>query len=74
MQPGAGLPRVFSYLGKRVLPRRFRDTAAQALELPQHNSGAPLDAISAHLVLPPPQSAELSSRQGRGMTCTPFAC
>ncbi|CAK0785211.1 Calcium-transporting ATPase 3, endoplasmic reticulum-type [Coccomyxa viridis] len=39
MQPGAGLPRVFSYIGKRVLPRRFRDSAAQALELPQHNSG-----------------------------------
>ena len=40
MQPGAGLPRVLSMVGKRCLPRRFRDGAAQALELPQHNSGA----------------------------------
>ena len=48
MQPGAGLPRVFSYLGKRVLPRRFRDTAAQALELPQHNSGVRSDATPCH--------------------------
>ena len=40
MQPGVGLPRVFSLVMKRCFPRRFRDSAAQALELPQHNSGA----------------------------------
>ena len=39
MQPGSGLPRCLSYLGKRCFPRRFRDSAAQVLELPQHNSG-----------------------------------
>ncbi len=40
MQPGVGLPRVFSLVMKRCFPRRFRDSAAQALELPQHHSGA----------------------------------
>ncbi|CAL5220117.1 g2070 [Coccomyxa viridis] len=39
MQPGVGLPRVFSLVMKRCFPRRFRDSAAQALELPQHHSG-----------------------------------
>lgn len=47
MQPGAGLPRVLSYMGKRCLPRRFREGAAQALELPQHNSGPLLSLPSA---------------------------
>ena len=64
MQPSAGLPRVFSYLGKRVLPRRFRDSAAQALELPQHNSGACTDATNFHLLTPlPPLHSHRSDKQ-----------
>ena len=64
MQPGAGLPRVFSYIGKRVLPRRFRDSAAQALELPQHNSGARTHAIHSHLpTLLPPLCSHRSDKQ-----------
>ena len=64
MQPGAGLPRVLSYLGKRVLPRRFRDSAAQALELPQHNSGARTHAMNFHLLtLLPPLHSHRSDRQ-----------
>ena len=64
MQPGAGLPRVLSYLGKRVLPRRFRDSAAQALELPQHNSGTSADAINFHLLtLLPPLHSHRSDKQ-----------
>ena len=67
MQPGAGLPRVFSYIGKRVLPRRFRDSAAQALELPQHNSGARTHAITSRLYCPHCVPAGLTSRQGRAI-------
>ena len=76
MQPGAGLPRVLSYLGKRVLPRRFRDSAAQALELPQHNSGGRTDAIALHLlaVVPPCIPTGLTSSQGRVMIASHSAC
>ena len=72
MQAGAGLPRVFSYLGKRVLPRRFRDTAAQALELPQHNSGACSDTNS--LKRPHCNPTGLTSRQVRVLIASAFAC
>ena len=66
MQPGAGLPRVFSYIGKRVLPRRFRDSAAQALELPQHNSGTRTEAIRCHLlILLAPLHSHRSDKQTR---------
>ena len=58
MQPGVGLPRVLSLVMKRCFPRRFRDSAAQALELPQHNSGAAQSFLTStltfyHFLLPP---------------------